>query len=560
MQFGTFPLFYPCSLIAFRVALSKVKCMTNGAPSIHTTEGKLNELRRRMAEAYAPVGQDNIDKVHEVGRKTARERILALLDEGSFVETDALAKSRSHAYELAAFKPVGDGVVTGYGTVDGRSVCAFSADATVMNGTFGEVTGEKIGKIIDLAIKTGRPLVTILDGDGARLQEGVNSLAHYGEIFRRLVQASGLIPQISIVLGECSGGNAFISALQDFVIMVKGQSHLLFGTPAKIAERAGDLSVEELGGAETQVAETGICHYAATDEEDAITYAKELLAFLPSNNRAEAPKTPAEKIQGAPGSHPFPRDLELDSIIPDSDSATYDMRDIVSRIVDENSFLEVQSGRADNILTGFARVEGRSVGVVANQPQVKAGALDKAASEKAARFVRTCDAFNVPVITFVDVPGFLPSVDEELAGSVRSCAKLFYAYAESTVGKVTVVVRKAFGEAYNAMGSKHLGVDINLAWPTAQIAIDDADNAVSVLYRKELAEAQEKGEDVTALAQQFAAQYSEHVVNPYIAAERGFVDSVIAPSHTRDEIAIALRLLERKVVPAYPKRHGNIPL
>jgi len=534
--------------------------MTNGAPSIHTTEGKLNELRRRMAEAQAPVGQDSIDKVHEAGRNTARERIMALMDEGSFVETDALAKSRSHAYELAAFKPVGDGVVTGYGTVDGRSVCAFSADSTVMGGTFGEVTGEKIEKIIELAIKTGRPLVTILDGDGARLQEGVNSLAHYGEIFRRLVEASGLIPQISIVMGECSGGNTFISALQDFVIMVKDQSHLLFGTPAKIAERAGDLSEEKLGGAETQVAQTGICHYAAEDEADAIAYAQELLAFLPSNNRAEAPKTPADKIAGAPGSHPLPRDLELDTIIPDSDSAVYDMREIVSRVIDKDSFLEVQHGRADNILTGFARIEGRSVGVVANQPQVMAGALNAAASEKAARFIRTCDAFNVPIVTFVDVPGFLPSVEEELAGSVRSCAKLFYAYAESTVGKVTVVVRKAFGEAYNAMGSKHLGIDINLAWPTAQIAVDEADNAVKVLYRKELAEAEEKGEDVAALAEKFAEQYNDQVVNPYVAAERGFVDSVITPSHTRGEIAIALRLLERKVVPAHPKRHGNIPL
>ena len=299
--------------------------MSNGAPSIHTTAGKLNELRRRMAEAEAPVGAEAIEKVHEAGLMTARERIVALFDEGSFVETDALAKSRSNSYDLAFFKPVGDGVVTGYGTVDGRSVCAFSVDSTVLGGSFGEVTGEKIVKILDLAIKTGRPLVTIIDGRGARLQEGVNSLAFYGEIFQRLVKASGLIPQISVVLGQSSGGNVFASALQDFVIMVRGQSEMLFGTPEMIAERGEGKSTQEMGGADVHMEKTGLCHYVADDESDALTYAKELLAHLPSNNRAEAPKQPWVKLPGAPGSHPRPEDLELDAIIPDSDAATYDL-------------------------------------------------------------------------------------------------------------------------------------------------------------------------------------------------------------------------------------------
>lgn len=534
--------------------------MSNGAPSIHTTAGKLNELRRRMAEAEAPVGAEAIEKVHEAGLMTAHERIVALFDEGSFVETDALAKSRSNSYDLAFFKPVGDGVVTGYGTVDGRSVCAFSVDSTVLGGSFGEVTGEKIVKILDLAIKTGRPLVTIIDGRGARLQEGVNSLAFYGEIFQRLVKASGLIPQISVVLGQSSGGNVFASALQDFVIMVRGQSEMLFGTPEMIAERGEGKSTQEMGGADVHMEKTGLCHYVADDESDALTYAKELLAHLPSNNRAEAPKQPWVKLPGAPGSHPRPEDLELDAIIPDSDAATYDMMEIITRFVDDGDFLEVQAGRAANMLTGFARIEGRSVAVVANQPQVLAGAIDKAAADKAARFIRTCDAFNIPIVTLVDVPGFLPSLEEEQAGSVRSAAKLFYAYGEAATPRVTVVVRRAFGEAYNAMGSKHLGADINLAWPTAQIAIDDAANSVPRLHHQQLAEAAEKGEDVEALTAKLQAEYETQVVNPYIAAERGFVDSVIPPSHTRDEIAIALRLLERKVVPSYPKRHGNIPL
>ena len=543
--------------------------MSNGAPSIHTTAGKLNELRRRMAKAQAPVGAEAIDKIHAAGRMTARERVLALLDEGSFVETDALAKSRSNSYSMAAFKPVGDGVVTGYGTVDGRSVCIFSADATVLNGTVGEVTGEKIVKILDLAIKTGRPLVSILDGQGARLEEGINSLAFYGQIFQRLVKASGLIPQISVVLGKCSGGNVFASALQDFVIMVRGQSEMLVGTPQMIAARSADArsvdattkdTGEDVGGADVQMEKTGLCHYVADDEEDALTYARELLAYLPSNNRAEAPKQPWVKLPGAPGSHPRPGDLELDSLIPDSDAAPYDMLGIIQRIVDDGEFMQVQAGRAANMLTGFTRIEGRSVAIVANQPQVLAGAIDKAAAEKAARFIRTCDAFNIPVITLVDVPGFLPSLEEERTGAVRSAAKLFYAYGEAVTPRVTVVVRKAFGEAYNAMGSKHLGADINLAWPTAQIAIDDAANSVPYLYRQQLAEAAEKGEDADALAEKFLAEYEAQVINPYVAAERGFVDSVIPPSHTRDEIAIALRLLERKVAPEYPKRHGNIPL
>ena len=534
--------------------------MSNGAPGIHTTAGKINEFRRRMAEAHAPIGTEAIDKVHDAGRMTARERITALFDEGSFVETDALAKSRSNSYNLADFKPVGDGVVTGYGTVDGRSVCAFSVDSTVLGGSFGEVTGEKIVKILDLAIKTGRPLVTILDGYGARLQEGVTALAVYGEITRRLVQASGLIPQISVVLGQSSGGNVFVSALQDFVIMVQGQSEILFDTTALIAARGAGTTTPEIGGTDVHMEKTGLCHYAAGDEADALAYAKELLAYLPSNNRAEAPKEPWVKLAGAPGSHPRPEDVELDSLIPDADSIPYDLREIICRLVDDGEFLEVQAGRAGNMLTGFARMEGRSVAIVANQPQVLAGAIDKAAADKAARFIRTCDAFNIPIITLVDVPGFLPSLEEEQAGAVRSAAKLFYAYGEAVTPRVTVIVRKAFGEAYNAMGSKHLGADINLAWPTAQIAIDDAENSVPLLHRGQLAEAAEKGEDVEALTAKLQADYDAQVMSPYIAAERGFVDSVIPPSHTRDELIIALRLLERKVIPSYPKRHGNIPL
>ncbi|UGT53685.1 acyl-CoA carboxylase subunit beta [Nocardia asteroides] len=533
-----------------------------GAPDIHTTAGKLADLRNRLEEAQHPMGEAAVDKVHAKGKMTARERILALLDEGSFVELDALAKHRSVNFGLENNRPLGDGVVTGYGTIDGRDVCIFSQDVTVFGGSLGEVYGEKIVKVMDLALKTGRPLVGINEGAGARIQEGVVSLGLYGEIFHRNVQASGVIPQISLIMGPAAGGHVYSPALTDFVVMVDQTSQMFVTGPDVIKTVTGEeVTMEDLGGAHTHMTKSGVAHYVASGEQDALDYVKDLLSYLPSNNRAEAPRhEPSDPITGAIEESLTDEDLELDTIIPDSPNQPYDMHEVITRLLDDDEFLEVQAERAMNIICGFGRVDGRSVGIVANQPTQFAGCLDIDASEKAARFVRTCDAFNVPIITLVDVPGFLPGTGQEYNGIIRRGAKLLYAYGEATVGKITIITRKAYGGAYDVMGSKHMGADVNLAWPTAQIAVMGASGAVGFVYRKQLSEAAKSGADVDALRLELQNEYEDTLVNPYVAAERGYVDAVIPPSHTRGQIVSALRLLERKMVTLPPKKHGNIPL
>ena len=531
-------------------------------PDIHTTAGKLADLRSRLEEAAHPVGEAAVEKTHARGKLTARERITHLLDEGSFVELDALAKHRSTNFGLAERRPTGDGVVTGYGTIDGREVCIFSQDSTVFGGSLGEVYGEKIVKVMDLAVKTGRPLIGINDGAGARIQEGVVSLGLYGEIFGRNVRASGVIPQISLIMGAAAGGHVYSPALTDFVVMVDQTSQMFITGPDVIKTVTGEeVTMEELGGANTHMSKSGTAHYVASDEEDALEYVRELLGYLPSNNRAEAPRLPvAVPAAGSIEETLTDEDLELDTLIPDSPNQPYDMHEVIRRILDDDEFFEIQAEYATNILVGFGRVDGRSVGIVANQPTQFAGCLDINASEKAARFVRTCDAFNIPIVTLVDVPGFLPGTDQEYNGIIRRGAKLLYAYGEATVGKITIITRKAYGGAYDVMGSKHMGADVNLAWPTAQIAVMGASGAVGFVYRSQLKDAAAKGEDVDALRLQLQQEYEDTLVNPYVAAERGYVDAVIPPSHTRGQVATALRLLERKMVTLPPKKHGNIPL
>ena len=534
---------------------------TGTEPDKSTTAGKLADLRARLAETQAPMGQASIDRVHDNGKLTARERIEFLLDDGSFVEIDALARHRSKNFGLDSRRPVTDGVVTGYGTIDGRKVCVFSQDGAIFGGALGEVYGEKIVKIMDLAIKTGVPIIGINEGAGARIQEGVVSLGLYSQIFFRNTQASGVIPQISLIMGACAGGHVYSPALTDFIIMVDGTSKMFITGPDVIKTVTGEeVTQEELGGAGTHMATSGTSHYTASDDEDALSFVQELVGYLPSNNRAEAPRLEAEPFEGSIADNINETDLELDTLIPDSPNQPYDIKDVITRLVDDGDFLEIQEDYAQNVVIGFGRVEGRSVGFVANQPIQFAGCLDIKASEKAARFVRTCDAFNIPIIMLVDVPGFLPGTSQEFDGIIRRGAKLLYAYAEATVGKITVITRKAYGGAYCVMGSKDMGADINLAWPTAQIAVMGASGAVGFIYRKELAQAKEKGLDVEELAKSFEREYEDHMLNPYSAAERGLIDSVILPSETRGMISRNLRLYRDKNVSRPARKHGNIPL
>ncbi len=522
---------------------------------IHTSAGKAADLSRRLDEAVHAGSQRAIEKQHAKGKKTARERVEELLDDGSFIELDELARHRSTAFGMEKNRPYGDGVVTGYGTIDGRQVCVFAQDFTVFGGSLGQVFGEKIVKVMDLAMKTGCPIIGINDSGGARIQEGVVSLGLYGEIFRRNVHASGVIPQISLIMGPCAGGAVYSPAVTDFTVMVDQTSHMFITGPDVIKTVTGeDVSMEDLGGARAHNTKSGNAHYMGTDESDAIEYVRALLSFLPQNNLDELP------------AYDEPADLEvsdtdraLDSLIPDSPNQPYDMHTVIESVLDDQEFLEVQSMFAPNMVVGLGRVEGRPVGVVANQPMQFAGTLDIDASEKAARFVRTCDAFNIPVLTFVDVPGFLPGTDQEWNGIIRRGAKLIFAYAEATVPLVTIITRKAYGGAYDVMGSKHLGADVNLAWPTAQIAVMGAQGAVNILYRKELAEAAGSGTEEDRRAE-LITEYEDHLANPYLAAERGYVDAVIHPHETRTEIVRALRLLRTKRETLPPKKHGNIPL
>jgi propionyl-CoA carboxylase beta chain len=532
-----------------------------GETDIHTTAGKLADLYRRSDEAVHAGSARAVEKQHAKGKKTARERIDLLLDPGSFVELDELARHRSTNFGLERNRPYGDGVVTGHGTVDGRPVCVFSQDVTVFGGALGEVYGEKIVKVMDLAMKTGRPIIGINEGGGARIQEGVVSLGLYGEIFVRNTRASGVIPQISLIMGANAGGHVYSPALTDFVVMVDKTSHMFITGPDVIKTVTGeDVGFEELGGARTHNTKSGNAHYLGADEDDAVSYVKALLSFLPSNNLSDPPVFEGFVDQGSVAESTTEDDRELDTLIPDSPNQPYDMHEVLARVVDDGEFLEVHSMFAPNILVGFGRVEGHAVGIVANQPTQFAGCLDINASEKAARFVRTCDAFNVPVLTFVDVPGFLPGTDQEWNGIIRRGAKLIYAYAEATVPKVTVITRKAYGGAYDVMGSKHLGADMNLAWPTAQIAVMGAQGAANIVHRKTLAKAADAGEDVDQLRASLQQEYEDTLCNPYVAAERGYVDAVIPPSHTRGHVARALRLLRDKRETLPPKKHGNIPL
>ena len=527
------------------------------AIDFHTTAGKLADLALREDEAIHAASARAVEKQHAKGKMTARERIAALLDEGSFVEMDEFARHRSTAFGLEKNRPYGDGVVTGYGTIDGRPVCVFSQDFAIFGGSLGEVYGEKIVKVMDLAIKTGCPIIGINEGAGARIQEGVVSLGLYGEIFKRNAHASGVVPQISLIMGTCAGGHVYSPALTDFVVMVDQTSHMFITGPEVIKTVTGEeVSFEDLGGARAHNTKSGNAHYMGADEEDALEYVKAILSFLPSNNLSDPPV-----FDAATELEVDDDDLALDTVIPDSANTPYDMHTVIEKVLDDGEFLEVQALYAPNIIVGFGRVDGHSVGVVANQPMQFAGCLDINASEKAARFVRTCDAFNVPILTFVDVPGFLPGTSQEWDGIIRRGAKLIYAYVEATVPKVTVITRKAYGGAYDVMGSKHLGADINFAWPTAQIAVMGAQGAVNILYRKELAEAEAASPGAAeARRKELVTEYEDTLANPYIAASRGYVDSVIRPSETRVQVVKALRALRGKRETLPPKKHGNIPL
>lgn len=520
------------------------------------TADKLADLAHRVEAAVDAAEENAAARQHPRGKKTARERIAALLDEGSFVELDAFVRHRSTAFGLGSKRIPGDGVVVGYGTVEGRQVCVYSQDFTVFGGSLGEAHGQKISKVMDLALRTGVPLVGILDGGGARIQEGVAALTQFAEIFRRNVAASGVIPQVSLILGPSAGGAVYSPALTDFVVMADGTSHMFITGPDVIRAVTGeDVGFEELGGGTTHNARSGVAHYLGADEDDAIDWVRTLLGYLPSNNLADPPVWEEEAPLEATD-----EDHELDTLVPDSDSQPYDMRTVVEHVLDHGDLFEVQALYAPNVLVGFGHVEGHPVGVVANQPLHMAGTLDINAAEKAARFVRTCDAFNIPVLTFVDVPGFLPGTDQEWNGIIRRGAKLIYAYAEATVPLVTVITRKAYGGAYIVMGSKQLGADVNLAWPTAQVAVMGAGGAVNILHRGTLKAVTDAGGDAEAERRRLTGEYEDALINPYDAAERGYVDAVIAPSETRVQVVRALRALRTKRAALPSRKHGNIPL
>lgn len=526
-----------------------------------TTAGKIADFKARRAEANTPMGETALNKVRGQGRMTARERLGYLLDEGSFIETDQLARHRTHDFGLYGKRPVTDGIVTGWGTIDGREVCIFSQDGTVFGGALGEVYGEKMIKIMELAVTTGRPLIGLYEGAGARIQDGAVSLDMIARTFYHNINASGVVPQISVIMGACAGGNAYSPALTDFVVMVNQTSKMFVTGPDVIKTVTGEMiTQEELGGASAHMAAAGNSHYTASSDEDALEFVQELVGFLPSNNRSMAPREDYDREEGSIDDNLTPDDLRLDHIIPDSPASPYDVRDIIESLTDDGDYLEIQADRAENVVIAFGRIEGESIGFVANQPTQLAGCLDIDASEKAARFIRTCDAFNIPVVMLVDVPGFLPGAGQEHNGILRRGAKLLYAYGEATVPKITVTMRKAYGGAYCVMGSKGLGADVNLAWPTAQIAVMGAAGAVGFLHRKELAKAVENDEDVFALTQAFEQEYENHMLNPYMAAERGLIDAVILPSETRGHISRNLRLLRNKHVQRPARKHGNIPL
>ncbi len=515
-----------------------------------TTEAKLRWLAE-LDEQAAHAGADKaVARQRERGKLLARERLEKLLDPGSFVELDRFVRHRETEFGMAANRPLGDAVVTGYGTVFGRKVFVFSQDFTVFGGSLSEVFAEKVCKVMDMALKYGCPVIGINDSGGARIQEGVVSLAGYAEIFWRNVQASGVVPQLSLVLGPCAGGAVYSPAITDFVLMAEGSSYMFITGPDVVKTVTGEeVSFEGLGGAETHASKSGVAHLTAPDEDAVIEDARYLLTFLPQNNLDSPP-------YAAP-SDPVDREApELDTLVPDSPNKPYDMKRVIETVVDDGAFLEIQPHFAENIVCGFARLGGHSVGVVGNQPAALAGVLDIDASVKAARFVRTCDAFNVPLVTFVDVPGFLPGTAQEWGGIIRHGAKLLYAYSEATVPKLTVITRKAYGGAYDVMSSKHIRADFNVAWPTAEVAVMGPEGAVNIVFRRELEEAA----DPEARRAELVADYKERFANPYSAAERGYVDDVIVPRRTRPVLCSALETALTKREPGPKRKHGNIPL
>ncbi len=515
-----------------------------------TTADRLAHLEQLSEQARHPGGQAAEERQRARGKGTARERILALFDPGTFTELDRFVQHRNPNFGMLENRPYGDGVITGHGLVNGRRVFAFSQDFTVFGGSLGEAFAGRVCKVMDMALRYGCPMVGINDSGGARIQEGVVSLAGYADIFQRNVDASGVIPQISLVMGPCAGGAVYSPAITDFVLMVRGTSHMFITGPDVVRAVTGEeVSFDELGGADTHATKSGVAHLVADDEASCIEAARDLLSFLPDNN--------LEPVPWLRSADPPDREApELDTLIPDAPNKPYDMVDVVTGIVDDGDFVEIHEGWAQNIVCGFARLGGHAIGVVGNQPRTLAGVLDIDSSEKAARFVRTCDAFGVPVLTLVDVPGFLPGTAQEWGGIIRHGAKLLYAYAEATVPKLTLITRKAYGGAYDVMGSKNLRADFNFAWPTAEVAVMGPDGAVSIVFRKELAAA----DDPDARRAELVEDYRARFANPYTAAERGYVDDVIPPRASRPTLIRALEASLTKRVERPRRRHGNIPL
>lgn len=513
-------------------------------------EGKMELLKKKNAEALLGGGESRIASQHKKGKLTARERVELLMDEGTFQEIDKFVMHRAKDFGLDKEHYLGDGVITGYGEVNGRLVYVFSQDFTVFGGSLSETHAEKICKIMDMAMKNGAPVIGLNDSGGARIQEGVNSLGGYADIFYRNTLASGVVPQISAIMGPCAGGAVYSPAITDFILMVENTSYMFVTGPNVVKTVTQEnVTAEELGGASAHSTKSGVTQFACANELECIQYIKKILSYMPQNCEEIAPVYPYELLEDESRK-------ELDSLIPENPNHPYDIRDAVKGIVDEDSFLEVHENFADNIVVGYARIAGRSIGVVGNQPQSMAGVLDNDASVKAARFVRTCDSFNVPLLVLVDVPGFLPGTDQEWNGIIVNGAKLLYAFSEATVPRITVITRKAYGGAYDVMNSKHIGADLNFAWPTAEIAVMGAKGASEIIFKKEIAEA----EDPEAKLQEKVDEYTAKFANPYRAAHRGFIDEVIMPSETRIKLIKAFKMLENKVDKIPRKKHGNIPL
>lgn len=515
-----------------------------------TDDSKIKQLRETKAQSRLGGGEERIEAQHQRGRLTARERIDLLLDKGSFREVDPFVVHRTTDFNLDQQKYLGDSVVTGWGTIEGRLVYIFSQDFTVFGGSLGEVHAEKVCKIMDMALKNGAPVIGLNDSGGARIQEGVVSLGGYADIFLRNTLVSGVIPQISVIMGPCAGGAVYSPALTDFIIMVRKSSYMFITGPDVVkAVTHEEVTFEELGGADVHSEVSGVCHLAADSEPDALYLIRKLLSYIPQNNMEDPPYKNHED-------DPLRMDEKLNTLIPDDPSKPYDIKDAIRLIVDGNIFFEIQEAYAQNIVIGFAHLGGHSVGIVANQPAVLAGVLDINSSEKAARFVRFCDAFNIPIITFVDVPGFLPGTAQEHGGIIRSGSKLLYAFCEATVPKITVITRKAYGGAYDVMSSKHVRGDVNLAWPSAEIAVMGPDGAVNIIFRKEISQS----EDPDKRRDELVEEYREKFANPYIAASRGYIDDVIEPWETRPRLINALEMLSNKRDSNPPKKHGCIPL